>query len=257
MADRTFSSLVPRINPSVRGCPTPTVIQYIRDAAIRACERTLAWRHQVPLFNLLPGVHEYAYEKPVNTEVHAVLAAIVNGRPLEQLTLDKAIELYPQWADLYSGEDPSIIWSLTPQSTFNSTVYNDAVFNDNPAYVLVDAIVADGSTPRSVTQISPDKYVVLPLPDAARTYQMRMFTALKPKRDATAMDEAVLNDLEEVIMHGALQHLLVLPNQAWTDRELASYHAKQFSYQVAERRARANIGTNRGMVRARMQSFGA
>ena len=257
MADRTFSSLVPRLNPSVTGCPTPTVVQYIRDAAIRACERTLSWRHQAPLFNLLPGVSEYAYDKPVNTDVHAVFAAVVNDQPLEQLTLEKAIELYPKWADLYSGEDPSVVWSLTPQSTFNSTVYNSTVFNDNPAYVLVDAIVADGSTPRSITQITPDKYVVLPLPDAERTYRTRMFLALKPKRDATAMDEAIFNELEEVIMHGALQHLLVLPNQAWSDRELAAYHAKQFSYQVAERRARASIGTNRGMVRARMQPFGA
>jgi hypothetical protein len=71
------------------------------------------------------------------------------------------------------------------------------------------------------------------------------------------MDEAIFNDMEEAIMHGALQHLLVLPNTHWTDRELAAYHAKQYLYQISERRARANIGANRAMVRARMQPFGA
>jgi hypothetical protein len=45
MADRTFASLVPRLNPSVPGCPQPMIISYIRDAAIRACERTLFWRY--------------------------------------------------------------------------------------------------------------------------------------------------------------------------------------------------------------------
>jgi len=257
MADRTFASLVPRVQASVPGCPHATIVQYIRDSAIRTCERTLAWRYQVPLFNLLPGVHEYLYDKPDGTDVHAMFEAVVNKRPLERLTLEKAIELYPQWADLYSGEDPSVVWSQTPSGSFNSFDYNEALFNENSPYVLPPEIVADGSTPQSITQVSPDKFIILPLPDAEQTYQCRMFVALKPKRSATGMDEVIFDELEEVIMHGALQHLLVLPNQAWSDRELAAYHAKQYVFQTAERRARANLGTNRGMMRARMQPFGA
>jgi hypothetical protein len=257
MADRTFASLVPRVAPSAPGCPQPTLIQYIRDSAIRTCERTLAWRYQVPLFNLLPGVHEYTYNRPTNADVHVMFEAVVNDRPLERLTMEKAIELYPQWADLYSGEDPSVVWSLTPSGSFNSFDYNEALFNENSPYVLPDAIVADGSTPQSITQVSPDKYIILPLPDAQRTYQCRMFLALKPKRSATGMDEVAFDELEEAIMHGALQHLLVLPNTNWSDRELAAYHAKQYVFQTSERRARANLGNVRGMMRTRMQPFGA
>ena len=257
MADRTFASLAPRVQASVPGCPYATIVQYIRDSAIRTCERTLAWRYQAPLFNLLPGVSEYTYNRPVNADVHAMFEAVVNKRPLKRLTMEEAIELYPQWADLYSGQDPSVVWSLTPSGSFNTFDYNEALFNENSPYVLPPEIVADGSTPQSITQISPDKYIILPLPDAERVYQVRMFLALKPKKSASGMDEVVFDDLEEVIMHGALQHLLVLPNQAWSDRELAAYHAKQYTYQTAERRARANLGNNRGMMRARMQPFGA
>jgi hypothetical protein len=257
MADRTFASLVPRVQASVPGCPNATIVQYIRDSAIRTCERTLYWRYQVPLFNLLPGVSEYVYNKPTNTDVHAMFEAVVNKRPLERLTMEKAIELYPQWADMYSGQDPSVLWSETPPSSFNSFDYNEALFNENSPFVLPDSVVADGSTPQSITQVNADKFVILPLPDAQRTYQCRMFLALKPKRNATAMDEFIMDELEEVIMHGALQHLLVLPNQAWSDRELAAYHAKQYVYQTSERRARANLGNVRGTMRARMQPFGA
>jgi hypothetical protein len=257
MADRTFASLVPRVQASVPGCPNATIVQYIRDSAIRTCERTLYWRYQVPLFNLLPGVSEYAYNKPVNTDVHAMFEAVVNNRPLERLTMEKAIELYPQWADMYSGQDPSVLWSETPSGSFNSFDYNEALFNENSPFVLPDSIVADGSTPQSITQVNADKFVILPLPDAQRAYQCRMFLALKPKRNASAMDEFIMDELEEVIMHGALQHLLVLPNQAWSDRELAAYHAKQYVYQTSERRARANLGNVRGTMRARMQPFGA
>lgn len=258
MADRTFASLIPKLNPSVPGCPTPTMLNYIRDAAIRACERTLFWRYQVPLFNLLPGVSEYAYNKPVNTDVHVMFEAVVNQRPLERLTMEKAIELYPQWADLYSGQDPSVAWSLTPPSGgFNIPEYNQAEFNDQNTYSVPPAIVADGSTPQSITQVTPDKYIILPLPDDQATYRCRMFLALKPKKNATGMDEVMFDELEEVILHGALQHLLVLPGTHWSDRELAAYHAKQFVFQCSERRARANLGNVRGMMRARMQPFGA
>jgi len=224
MATRSFSSLTARLSPSVPGCPNQTVVQYIRDAAIKACEKTLAYRYQQPVFNLTPGAYVYTYRKPADTQVHAVFSTLMNNEPLEVLPLDKALMLYPEWADKYT----------TSQD-----------------------IAEFGSEPRSITQISPNEFAVLPLPDAQRTYAVRMFYALKPTRSATDMDEVVFDDLEDVIMHGALQQLLVLPNTNWSDRELAAYHAKQFLAQGAERRARANLSNSRGMMRVQMQPFGA
>lgn len=222
MATRDFKDLITRINPSTPGCPQETMFQYIRDAAIRACERTLAWRYTQPKFNLTAGTPQYNYNKPFDTEVHAVFAAWMNDNPLDRLTLDEAINRYPAWADTYT------------------TASNIAEY---------------GSEPQAITQLSPHQFVVLPLPDAEKTYTMRMIYALKPSRTATAMDEIIYNDLEEVIMHGALQHLLVLPNTNWSDRELASYHAKQFVSQVTERRARANLGNSRGSLSVQFPGF--
>jgi hypothetical protein len=256
MADRDFTTLVPRVNASVPGCPQPTIFNYIRDAAIRTCERTLAWRYLVPKYNLLPGVHEYLYNKPDNTDVHVMFEMLVNDLPLDRLVLEEAIRRFPQWADLYSGQPASVLWSETPPGTYNSFDYNEELFNGGSQFVLPESVVADASTPQAVCQLSPDKYIVLPLPDGDRTYEVRMFLALKPKKTATAMDEVIFDDLEETIMHGALQHLLVLPNTNWSDRELASYHARQYTYNIAERRARANLGNMRGMMRVRMQPFG-
>jgi 2-oxo-4-hydroxy-4-carboxy--5-ureidoimidazoline (OHCU) decarboxylase len=231
------------------------MIQYIRDAAIRVCERTLLWRYAQPTFSLLPGVHEYAYDKPANTEVHVLFDAMVNDRPLAKLTLEQALYHYPEWADLYSGEDPSVVWSLTPPGTFDESQYNEALFNPGSLFVLPAAVVAKASEPRSITQLTPDKYVVLPLPDNEKTYTTRMIYALKPTRDANGMDEAVFNELEEAILHSALQYLLVLPDVAWSDRELAAYHAKQFLREMTERRARANLGNMRGTMRATAPKF--
>lgn len=256
MATRTFASLVPKLNPSVPGCPQYTMIQYIRDAAIRVCENTLAWRYVQPKFDLLPGVHEYVYDKPSGTSVHVLFDAMMNDRPLARLTLEQALFRHPEWADLYSGEDPSVLWSLTPSGAYASFEYNDSLFNEGEAFVLPDAVVAAASEPQSVVQLTPDKYIVLPLPDADKTYTMRLFYALKPTRTAEGMDEAVFNDFEEAILHSALQHLLVLPNVSWADRELATYHAKQALREVTARRARANLGNMRGSMRAVFPGFG-
>jgi len=254
MATRAFSSMVPRLNASVPGCPNYTMIQYIRDAAIRVCERTLAWRYVEPTFNLLPGVHSYTYNRPTDTEVHVLFDAMMNDRPLKKLTLEQALYQYPEWADLYSGEDPSVLWSETPPSVFDESQYNTTLFNPGSQFVLPDAVIAKASEPRVVTQLTSDRYVVLPLPDG-ETYTMRLFYALKPSREATGMDQDVFNELEEAILHSALQYLLVLPNVAWSDRELASYHAKQFIREMTERRARANLGNMRGTVRATAPKF--
>jgi hypothetical protein len=253
MADRTFASLIPRINPNVPGCPQPLMESAIRIAAIRTCERTLAWRIAQPTYDLTPAVHQYFYRKPADADVHAVIDAAVNGFPLDRLTLEEALLRYPAWADLYSGVDYSQLW--TEGGTFNNQEFNEGSFNAGSTFTLTDDALENTSEPRIFTQLGPDQFIVLPSPDDAKAYTLRLIYALKPKRNATGMPEAIFDELEDTIFHGALQDLLVMPNQAWKDRELAAYHARQFTYHVTERRARANIGNARGTVYARMQRF--
>jgi hypothetical protein len=103
--------------------------------------------------------------------------------------------------------------------------------------------------------LDADNFVLAPVPDATVVYDLKMIVALKPLRTSSAMSKSVLDDIENVVMHGALQHLLVLPNRTWTDRELASYHAKQYSFKTSERRARANLGAARASMTVQMRPF--
>lgn len=255
MVDRAFTTLVAEVAPSVPGCPQSLILQHIRKAAIRVCERTLLWRWAEPPYALTPGVTEYAYNKPINADVHVVFSAVLNDYPMERLTLEQAIANYPQWADFLSGESAATLWSLTPSTAFNTQPYNEGTFNDQPEFHYPESVLTDASEPRSICQISPDKYIVLPLPDNTKTYSLRMFYALKPKRNADSMDSNALDELEDTIVHSALQELLVLPNVAWADRELATYHARQFLAKAAERRARANLSNFRGHVAVQFPTF--
>lgn len=255
MSAKTFASLLPLVMPSVPGAPQPLVLKHVRDAAIRACETSLSWRYATSLFTLQPGTHENFFQKPADTAVHAIFAATVNGRPLTHLRLEDAIALYPEWADRFNGLSGNQLWALTDSDTLNAEEYNEQLFNGDTDITLPAEATEGGGTPQHLTQISPDKYVILPMPDAEQTYTMRMFYALKPTKTASGMDEAAMNELEDTIVHGALQQLLVMPKVVWNDNTLASYHARQYLKLVTERRARANLGNNRASLTVRMNNF--
>lgn len=216
MAERTFLSLATRLATSVPGCPQPVLVQYIRDAAIEVCERTLAWRYSQPAIALTPGVPEYPYEAPTQAEVHAFLTVTINGKLIEPVTVEEVNRRYPTWPDM---------------------------------------ALAERAEPRNVLQLDADNFAVAPLPDDSQPYTLKMIVALKPLRDATGMDKTAMDDLENVIVHGALQNLLVLPGKHWTDRELAAYHAKQYLAKTTERRARANLGAGRASMSVQMRPF--
>lgn len=255
MTDRAFTTLIQDIAPSVPGCPQPMILREIRKMAIRTCERTLFWRYAQPVFTLSPGAFEYGYNKPADTDVHAVFGILLNNYPMEKLTLEQAIHLYPNWAELFNGQSAAAAWTTTADAAFNTPKFNVDQFNQNSSISLAADALESGSEPRSFCQITPDKYIILPAPNADKTYTLRMFYALKPKRTANGMEEHILDELEDVIVHAVLQQLLVMPNVAWTDRELAAYHARQFSFLASERRARANLGNMRAPFLMRFPTF--
>jgi hypothetical protein len=214
MATRLFTSVEGKIAPSVPGCPRPVIEQYVRDAAIEVCEKTLVWRYEQPLIRLTPGVYDYDYETPDDTEVVAIIHSAVNGAHISPATQDDFHRLYPAW----------------PSTDVNTR-----------------------SMPRHISQFDPDQFILAPTPDNSQTYDIKLFVALKPTPDASGMDKTPFDECEQLIVHGALQHLLVLPDKSWTDRELATYHAKQFTYKTASRRAKANLGVARASMGVQMR----
>lgn len=255
MSTRLFTSLLPKIMPSVPGAPQPLVLQYIRDIAIRTCETSLAWRYVQPTFDIQPGSYINYFNKPQDTEVHALFRATCNGNILRRATLEDAIDMYPEWADQFNGLSADEIWALTPTTSVNEDEYNDVQFNGTNTVTLPTAATENGGEPRVITQISPDQYVVLPMPGTDSIYTIRMFYALKPTRTAAGMDDVVLNELEDVIVHGVLQQLLVMPKVVWNDNTLASYHARQYLARVNERRARYNLNNSRSSMTVRGNGF--
>lgn len=255
MANRTFASIAGRVEALVPHAPRPTVVEHIRLAARLACEKTLAWRYVPATSALLPGVYEYAFDVPTTAEVEHMYGFSMNNAALDMINLDVAIARFPEWANLFSGEDAEELWSETPGGYLGADEYNEDVFNAGSDFVLPDSIVAEGSRPAAVTVVSPQRYIVLPLPDAEETYTVRMWLALKPLRTADEMDEQAFNELEDLFVWGALETLFSMPNKAWTNPEYAVHYGGKFREGYLEKRRRANIGHVRGPMSARSTSW--
>lgn len=217
MAARLFSDMVNRIAPLAPGAPQPVIITNIRDAAIEVCERTLAYKHVQAEQTLVAGTYSYSYVPPATTEVHAILSSNINDTiKITAKTVEQITRIYPFW----------------PTTA--------AAYRGSPQYVV---------------HFDADTFLMALTPDAATTYLLHMVLALKPLRDATGLEKSVFDELEDVIVHGTLQRMLVMPEKPWSDTELAAYHAKQFTFKAAERRARANVGAGRAVLSVQMQAW--
>jgi hypothetical protein len=219
MATRTFISLENKLAANVPGCPRPTIEQFVRDIAIEVCEKTLVWRYKQPTITLVAGTYEYAYDLPASTEITAVTHTKLSkdgvfADRLFPATQDDLLRMYPDW----------------PSSDVDKR-----------------------SQPRYLSQIDPSMFVVAPVPDSSVTYTVDMFLALKPSLSSTGMEETIFNNCENLIIHGVLQHLHTIPDKSWTDYGVASYHAKQYTYKTAAKRAQVNLGVVRGPMTVQMR----
>lgn len=214
---RTFLSLENIISASAPGCPPPTIEQYVRRAAIKVCENTLAWRYEMDPVITTSGVYEYEYETPDYTEVCGLTYAAIDGTTLNIATEAEIHRHWPMWPDM-----------------------------DNL------------SEPRYIFQYNPDCFLLAPVPDLkddGTNYTLKLFLALRPTPDATAMDKTTFDELEDAIVHMALKELLNIPNKSWTDTKEAGRNAQEAAFHVSKRRAKANLGVGVGSLSVRMRPF--
>lgn len=255
MTNRAFSTVVSRVEALAPQVPRPTSIEHVSVAARLACEKTLAWRYVSAKLTLQPGVYEYAFTTPTGSEVEHIFGASINGQPICLLNLDVAISMYPEWADLFSGESAATAWGETEGNTIGSQQWDEEPFNDSTEFVVPDSIVADASRPAAMTMVSPQRFVILPLPDDEEVYELRMWLALKPTRTATEMNDEAFDELEDLFVWGALESILAMPQKAWTNPEYSVHYGTKFREGYYEKRRRANIGHVRGPMSVRAVSW--
>ncbi|CEJ15944.1 hypothetical protein BN1110_06295 [bacterium YEK0313] len=90
--------------------PEPMVIRYLREAAQELCRRTLVWRASDVIRVVSPECEGILSIQ--DAQIHKVETAILNGRPLEAVTVAKMDELEPGWGRRYGNDQAQARWAV-------------------------------------------------------------------------------------------------------------------------------------------------
>jgi len=208
--------------------PFEVVLDALVAAAREVCERAEVWRFVWldrvdaqatitfadggPTYGSFPptGDASVDYEVAAIADVHTVRAVRTRDTGsvlLQQIGKEALFQQYPQVALAFGRID------------------------GEPLYYYIDE---DNAGP-------PLLYFV-PCPEKPGGMQVRMELTLKSKLSAAVMDAVVWDKIRDVVLHGVMQRMLTIQDVAWTDLELASYHARQFVFRLSQLQHADNLG---------------
>lgn len=88
-----LEDLYPFVLPSAPGCPDPTLLHHLRQAAIEFCERTLAWQQDLDPIVSVVDSQSYAMVFPAGSVLVKLLAFTVDGDEANVVTPEKGRRL--------------------------------------------------------------------------------------------------------------------------------------------------------------------
>jgi hypothetical protein len=123
---------------------------------------------------------------------------------------------------------------------------------DIPRYtreqVRARGIPTAGGVPVAARMGSPDNMVVMPVPSGDLSADMSVLGMIRPTRSAIEIDDSV-EKYFDVIDFGALEYVLRVPGQPWTDIKLSVGYNEKFEAEVDEHMHKGSDGDMRGVRR--------
>jgi len=195
-----LSVLVPDVRVEVPDIPSFVAERQLLRAAREFCEETRAWRVNVQIsVTATVATRNIASLLPTNTELVDVVSIKNTG-----------------------GGRPvtptTFAWLDTNHANWRSDTDLNAQY-----YVL------DGN--------NAIRFVPTPSTTTAALYNARL--AVKPTLSASSISDVLGNKYDEVLVHGALSKLFLIPRKPWTDANLAQFHMGLFRASFAPARTEA------------------
>ncbi len=138
-----------------------------------------------------------------------------------------------------------ILYAKLTVSNTNLEYLRDAA----KAYITPDD-VKTGLDTKHITLIDNNTFCLSPPPQSDDVIDMKIVLTLQ--RDATDIDDQIIEEYEDVIINGALARLYEQPNKTWSNIRLAQYHSGKFTMGTGKAKLRAEETRTPG---ARVASF--
>lgn len=108
----------------------------------------------------------------------------------------------------------------------------------------------DQQTPEHVLMgEAVNEILIAPLSSTTYTAGLQLFAAFKPILTATTLDDLLVSEHIEAIVHGALSKLFLIPGRPWTDGTLAAYYQNMFDQEIMDAKSHADSGRTVGVPR--------
>lgn len=209
MADAEYDTILPEVAPYAPNCPEPVMVNAIRNAVIDFCSVT-GWLTQ-DLSPIVLAANTNPYEIEADDDYEIV-------RVMDPLWLDGAPIRAKTELDLRR---------LLSSSWMEMTALKPAYF----------------------TQLAINEIRVVPTPTASVAEPLTGRIVVKPKRASTGVDERLLEHHAECIAHGALERILQIPDEAYTNSEKATFHAKMYRSMRTKARIEAAMAYGEAQTR--------
>lgn len=173
---KPIDDLLYHVLPFAPECPEPTAIEHLRQAAIRFCRHTRAWREQFVGVAAAPTV--LVLPEPAQSQLFEIEAAWFNDYPLDRRPVQE-LEDYP----------------------------SDTT-----------------GVPRWISEAGPSAVRVFPF----EAGPLRVSVFVEPSPAATELPDFLVDAHGRALADGALSDLLMIPNQPWSQPQLAGGFGVRF-----------------------------
>jgi hypothetical protein len=110
---KDFDALFPHVMPYAPGCPEPTAMQHLRNAAAELCETSRLWR-STDDFDVTEG-EQSILVAPSGADIFEIEYASIDGQKLRPVSRAWLDEQLPQWRTL-TGTPPKYITQDEPDT---------------------------------------------------------------------------------------------------------------------------------------------
>lgn len=205
-----LTEFLPLVRPHTPGAAIPSMTQALRRSAIEFCERTRCWRETI---TITITEQDQAITAPDDSAIHEIERAEFDGERLTPIEYDDLS--LPEFLESEEGR-PAVITQKT---------YNEIAIVPFRAGTLICTLFLK---PRDGENITID-------------------AGGQPANSFNTVPEFLLSRFGEAIAAGAIARVLIIPQQPFTNPEMAAVHAGRFEQGVA----RFNGANVRGQHRAR------
>lgn len=216
MAIITYATYVPDVVVYATGCPTLTIVDALRKAAIDFFHESCAYRVWVTAFNLTINTSSYTITAgvPTETAVAQIMMLKCEGTDVQETSHEEFFAV--------DGEYPSL--------TGTHAQY----------YTVLGALPT---------------FNIIPIPNATIVNAFNAQVAVEPTLTSTGVEQAYFEPWKDGIVDGALSQLMRMKDRAWSDTKEAGVRYQSYLVERAKARIQGNKGNIRRDVSVQMRRW--